>query len=150
MSASRIYVEVAEGGVVCLLPKLALASPLFWKGRMFALGQKQTCAAQKVMSALLPKAFEIADIAFPKKGRASCRRCRLLRSQSEEKRKFFLALQMSASDPKRTSTTAAALQQRDVNYFACTNASGRLISISTNAIGCSEPFITSCSTPAGR
>jgi hypothetical protein len=36
------------------------------------------------------------------------------------------------------------------NYFACTNASGRLISISTNAIGCSEPFITSCSMPAGR
>ena len=29
---------------------------------MSALGQKQTCAAQKVMSALTPKAVEIADI----------------------------------------------------------------------------------------
>ena len=37
-----------------------------------------------------------------------------------------------------------------VNYFAYTNASGRLISMSTIAIGCSEPFITSCATPAGR
>jgi hypothetical protein len=33
---------------------------------------------------------------------------------------------------------------------SCTSASGRLTSISTNAIGCGEPFITSCSTPAGR
>jgi hypothetical protein len=38
----------------------------------------------------------------------------------------------------------AAVPQRMliVNYFAYTNASGRLISMSTNAIGCSEPFIT--------
>ena len=56
MSASRIYVEVAEGGVVCLLPKLALTSPPFWKGRMSALGQKQTFALHYVMSALHPKA----------------------------------------------------------------------------------------------
>jgi len=49
---------------------------------------------------------------------------------------------------RREAAEAAACT--DVNYFACTNASGRLISISTNAIRCSEPFITSCSMPAGR
>src|ERR1700730_19165506 len=36
------------------------------------------------------------------------------------------------------------------SHHACANASGRLISISTKAIGCGEPFITSCSTPGGR
>ena len=37
---------------------------------MSALGQKQTCAAHKPMSALPPKATEIADIVDPQKGRA--------------------------------------------------------------------------------
>ena len=37
---------------------------------MSALGQKQTCAVQNRMSALPPKAIEIADIVGPMKGRA--------------------------------------------------------------------------------
>ena len=40
---------------------------------MSALGQKQTCAAQEGMSALAPRAFEIADIAFPMEAHASSR-----------------------------------------------------------------------------
>src|SRR5262249_20812924 len=39
---------------------------------------------------------------------------------------------------------------RGGRHHACAKASGRLISISTKAIGCGEPFITSCSTPGGR
>ena len=38
---------------------------------MSALGQKQTCAAQKVMSALPPKAVEIADIVCPDAGQSN-------------------------------------------------------------------------------
>src|SRR5262249_5095153 len=53
-------------------------------------------------------------------------------------------------DQHRQQADGLPLLLARLRHHAFASASGRLISISTKAIGCGEPFITSCSTPGGR
>ncbi len=61
----------------------------------------------------------------------------------------------AGSSPATPSTGNVATESPDIKAttkerWSQAKASGRLTSISTNAIGCSEPFMTSCSTPDCR